>query len=217
MIRRSLIGRADWDAAKWGTPINQVDMVATYLGFSVVMLGGLRKLGIPVTPAESRAVMHLWAYACWLMGIDERWLVHSETEGVVLLYHTFMTQTPADWTSQEMAKALAKEPLQRKFASFPELRRRLAWIEHLSNSHFFLGSEKMSRLGLPTRVGPWFPLASLPWRVGQYCGQRFMPPLRKRMEHEGRAAQRAALTSMFGDHVHAVGTTRDQTGQHHAG
>ena len=34
-------------------------MAATYLGFSVVMLGGLRKLGVPVTGREARAINNL--------------------------------------------------------------------------------------------------------------------------------------------------------------
>ena len=71
LVRRNLNRREDWDASMWGMPLSQVDMVATYLGFCVVMLGGLRKLGVPVTPRESKAVMHLWKYASWLMGVDE--------------------------------------------------------------------------------------------------------------------------------------------------
>ncbi|MCG8392346.1 MAG: oxygenase MpaB family protein, partial [Pseudomonadales bacterium] len=58
----NLAGREDWEDSKWGMALSQVDMVATYLGFCVVMLGGLRKMGVPVTPRESRAVMHLWKY-----------------------------------------------------------------------------------------------------------------------------------------------------------
>lgn len=210
MIRRHLSARDDWDAGKWGVPLSQIDMVATYLGFCVVMLGGLRKLGIPVTAQESRAVMHLWAYACWLMGVDEEWLVFSEKEGMVLLYHTFMTQTPPDWTSQEMARALADEPLQRSFDYLAPLQRRLAWFEHLSNTRFFLGEKKMQQLGLPVGVGPWAPLARLPWRTGTYAAGRWVGPLRRPMERRGRAAQRAALASMFGQGSHAVGTDRDQ-------
>ena len=109
LVRRGLDRRPDWDHSHWGTPLSQIDMVATYLGFSVVMLVGLRKPGIPILPRESKAVMHLWSYACWLMGVDEKWLVSSEREGYVLLYHTYMTQPPADASSRELAQALAHE------------------------------------------------------------------------------------------------------------
>ena len=112
LVRRNLASREEWDVAQWGLPLSQVDMVATYLGFCVVMLGGLRKMGVPVTPRESRGVMHLWKYASWLMGVDERWLVVSERDGIVLLHLTLMT---AALDQPELGKALAQEPLERHF------------------------------------------------------------------------------------------------------
>ena len=69
------------------------------------MLGGVRMLGIPVTPRESRGVMQLFRYAGWLMGVDERWLVETEREGLVRLYHAVLTQGQPDWTTQELARA----------------------------------------------------------------------------------------------------------------
>ena len=83
----------EWKAEQWGLPVNQIDMVATYLGFCVIMLEGLRLMGIPVTARNSKAVMHLWAYAGWLMGVDERWLVHRERDGVVLFRDAPTTQS----------------------------------------------------------------------------------------------------------------------------
>jgi hypothetical protein len=198
LVRRSLAARPDWDSAQWGLPLSQIDMVATYLGFSVVMLGGLRKLGIPVTARESRAVIHLWSYACWLMGVDEKWLVKTEGEGVVLLNHTFMTQSRADWTSRELAQALAREPLERHFELFEGPRRKLAYYQHLSVSRYFLGPEKMEQLGLPEDIGPWYALLSTPPRMIGYSAGRFIPGLRARQMRRGRAEQIAALNSIFG-------------------
>lgn len=198
LVRRSLAARPDWDSARWGLPLSQIDMVATYLGFSVVMLGGLRKLGIPVTARESRAVIHLWSYACWLMGVDEKWLVQREGEGVVLLNHTYMTQSKADWTSRELAQALSREPLERHFAHFQQPRRRLAYYQHLSISRYFLGPEKMAQLGLPDDIGPWYALLSTPPRLLGYSARRLLPGLREQQRKQGRQAQRAALDAVFG-------------------
>ncbi|MEL0028458.1 MAG: oxygenase MpaB family protein, partial [Perlucidibaca sp.] len=100
LVRRNLQARPEWDHAVWGLPLNQIDMAATYLGFSVVMLGALRKLGIQATPRESRGVMMLWSYACWLMGVEERWLCFSEMDGVVALNTALMTQSRPDQTSR---------------------------------------------------------------------------------------------------------------------
>jgi hypothetical protein len=199
MVRRSLNKRDDWDSTQWGAPLSQVDMISTYLGFCVVMLGGLRKIGIPVTPHESKAVMHLWSYACWLMGVDERWLCFTESEGIVLLNHTIMTQSKPDHTSQELAIALANEPLERKFEHFQSLRRKLEYHQHLSVSHFFLGTQKMKQLGLPEHVNSWFPLLSIGPRLVSYTTHRFVPGRRKKLEATGRTAQKTKLRSMFGE------------------
>lgn len=210
MVRRTLGKRSEWDAEQWGVPVNQIDMVATYLGFCVVMLGGLRKLGVPVTPRESKAVMHLWAYAGWLMGVDEKWLVFNERDGIVLLSHTFMTQSRPDWTSKELAGALAQEPLHRKYPNLPGLRGKLAYHQHLSVSRYFLGKQKMAQLGLPEEVTPWFPLLTALPRFANYSVHRFLPTLRESQQKEGRAIQLATLAAMFGDKEHHVGIHRDQ-------
>ncbi|MGH8494090.1 MAG: oxygenase MpaB family protein [Moraxellaceae bacterium] len=204
LVRRNLGNKEEWDSSVWGLPLSQVDMVATYLGFSVVMLGGLRKLGIPVTPRESKAVMHLWSYACWIMGVDYRWLAFTESRGVLLLQHTLMTQSKPDWTTRELAQALSQEPLERHYDNFEELRRKLAYHQHLSVSQYFLGTEKMKQLGLPDDVKAWFPLATLAPRFATYTGQRLIPRLKKRQEERGRASQKATLASMFGDKTHDV-------------
>lgn len=204
LVRRNLASKPEWDSSEWGLPLSQIDMVATYLGFSVVMLGALRKLGIPVTPRESKAVMHLWGYACWLMGVDYRWLRFDEREGVVLLNHTFMTQSRPDWTSRELAQALAQEPLERSFENLQWLRRKLAYHQHLSVSQYFLGTEKMKQLGLPDDITSWYPLLSLGPRFVSYSGQRFTPGLRTRQEKRGRQAQKDILAALFGEREQSV-------------
>lgn len=199
LVRRNLAARPDWDSSQWALPISQIDMVATYLGFSVVMLGGLRMLGIPVTPRESKAVMHLWSYTCWLMGVEEKWLVFTEREAIVLLYHTFMTQSKADASSKELAQALAQEPLERTFPKMQSLRRKLYYHQHLSISQYFLGNEKMAQLGLPEHILPWFPVLSFAPRLAQYSLQHWLPNQRKKQQQEGRKQQQEALDSLFGD------------------
>lgn len=199
LVRRNLAKRPDWDHSHWGLPINQIDMVATYLGFSVVMILGLRKLGIPVLPRESKAVIHLWSYACWLMGVEEQWLVQSETEGLVLLNHTYMTQSQPDATSRELARSLAEEPLQRSYHRFQSVRRKLAYQQHLGMSQYFLGHKKMQQLGFEQPGIPWYPLASLVPRAVTYSVEHFTPGLRARQQRKGREEQLAMLASMFGD------------------
>jgi hypothetical protein len=205
MVRRHLPTRPEWDNAEWGIPVNQTDMLATYLAFGPIMLVGMRAMGIPVTPHESKAVMHLWKYAGWLMGVEDQWLVDRERDGLVRLYQTFLTQSRADWTSAELGRALSEEPLAREFPwgkyapPLQTLRRKLFYHQHLSNSSLFLSRKQMKKLGLPEHILPWFPLATLAPRFASYTVQRFNPLLKKRLERQGRKAQLAALQSMWGD------------------
>lgn len=198
LVRRNLAGRPQWRSERWGVPLCQTDMVATYLGFSVVMLGGLRKLGVPVTRRESRAVMHLWRYACWLMGVDPRWLVCGEREGVVLLHHCLLTQSRPDQTSRELGQALAREPLERHYRRFSGARRWIAYHTHLSVSRYFLDRTKMRQLGLPGHIHAWYPWLTLLPRLSAYSVARLLPGLRAGQQRRGRRAQRQALATLLG-------------------
>lgn len=204
LVRRNLDRREEWEHARWGLPLNQVDMAATYLGFCVVMLGGLRKMGIPVTARESRAVMHLWKYAGWLMGVDERWLVDRERDGIVLLHHAMMTQSRPDWTSQELGRALSREPLSQSFSRWAAPRQRWAYWRHLSVTRYFLSREKMRQLGLPDNVGPWFPIATLVPRFLVHVLMGYLPGLRGWRRRRGRRVQNAALNHLFPDGDHGL-------------
>jgi len=204
LVRRGLDKHPDWDHARWGLPLSQIDMVATYLGFSVVMILGLRKLGIPVLPRESRAVIHLWSYACWIMGVEEKWLVQSELEGMVLLNHTYATQSPPDATSKELARALSEEPLERSYDQLQSLKRKLSYYQHLGMSQYFLGKDKMAKLGFDDLGLPWYPLLSNAPRALAYTAGHFLPGQRQRQQKLGRKAQMDMLSAMFGDQEHAI-------------
>eukprot|EP00984_Skeletonema_dohrnii_P000971 scaffold316_cov122-Skeletonema_dohrnii-CCMP3373.AAC.3 len=60
-----------WDIEKNGIPINQEDMAATLLAFSVNVLLGIEILaGKPVPANEQLDYLALWRYIGWLLGID---------------------------------------------------------------------------------------------------------------------------------------------------
>jgi hypothetical protein len=73
-----------WKTEDWGLPINQVDLAATQLLFSVSLLQHLRHIGFRFSALESESVMHLWRYAGYLLGIDCALLTSTETEGLQL-------------------------------------------------------------------------------------------------------------------------------------
>ncbi|HEX6592842.1 MAG TPA: oxygenase MpaB family protein, partial [Moraxellaceae bacterium] len=210
MVRRHLPNNPEWSNEEYGLPVNQIDMVATYLAFGPIMLLGVRALGIPVTARDSRAVMHLWKYVAWLMGVEEKWLVDDERSGLVQLYHTFVTQSPPDWTSVELGSALAREPLERHLAwlkDFPvlhDLRLKLQYHLHLSTSSLFLNKKQRRQLGLPQNIYPWFPLLTAGPRFVWYTSQSLLPRRRRRLEKLGRRLQLDAMGSMFGEKEHSI-------------
>ncbi|KAL3757686.1 hypothetical protein ACHAWU_004471 [Discostella pseudostelligera] len=60
-----------WDIDINGTPINQEDMAATLLAFSVNVLVGIEIIsGQPLCESEQRDYLALWRYLGWLLGVD---------------------------------------------------------------------------------------------------------------------------------------------------
>lgn len=60
-----------WDINNYGIPINQEDMAATLLAFSVNVLVGIEiVLGQPLPENEQHDYLALWRYLGWLLGID---------------------------------------------------------------------------------------------------------------------------------------------------
>lgn len=198
MIRRRVRGLPEWDASAWGLPVNQADMAATYLGFSVVLLIGLRAMGMPVTREEGRAVMHLWCYACWLMGVDERWLRHDEQGGRKLLFQLLLTQLSPDESSRQLGRALMNETLQLPYPHLRTLRVRFERARHLSVTRLFVGARGMRALGLPATVLPWYPLLSAPSTFAWHTLHKLLPGGRARMSRIGRQAQLDMLQLHFG-------------------
>lgn len=198
MVRKQLLRREDWDYAQWAMPLNNVDMAATYLGFCVVLLEGLRALGIQATPSESRGVMMLWSYACWLMGVDEKWLRFSEREGLVLLYHTMMTQSQPDWTSRELGQSLSLEPLEGATGVLDKLYKQWQYQVHLSVSRFFLDKQQMRQLGLPDNVLPWYPLLTMAPRGLLHAAKRLRSSTWRQQQKRGRQQQLDSLKYLFG-------------------
>jgi hypothetical protein len=69
----------DWRPS-WGQPINQEDMLGTVMGFSIVPLDGLRRLGIRVEPSLEQGYLHLWCVAGAMLGVREDLLPHTPAE-----------------------------------------------------------------------------------------------------------------------------------------
>lgn len=145
-----------WDVGRWGMPINQTDQAATLGLFSGVLLLGSRALGVPITAEDSSAVMHLWRYIGWLMGVDEQWLVEAEREQHQLNYHVLLAQDDISDAGPQLAQAIVAAQKDLHFDRFAGPRRWWRRERLLSMLTAQLGARSMRELGLPLRP-PWAP------------------------------------------------------------
>jgi hypothetical protein len=76
-VRKSLLQSTKWDMSN-GVPINQEDMAATLLAFSVNVLLGIEYVsGKPLSLEDQRDYLALWRYLGWLLGVDTPEVVGS--------------------------------------------------------------------------------------------------------------------------------------------
>ena len=162
-----------WDAATWGLPINQADQASTLGLFDGVLIIGARALGVPVSRRESRALMHLWKYVGWLMGLHEDFLDDDEWARQHIDYHVLLAQGPITDAGPQLAQAVVDAQAERSYPGWPAplqgARARYERERLLSMLTVFLGPESMRELGLPMRP-PWahaylFGLNTLRYRV----------------------------------------------------
>lgn len=170
LVRRNVANKPEWDSSRFGIPVNQIDMLATYLAFGPVTLSGARMFGVPITREESKAMLHMWRYIGWLLGVEEQWLAQTETDGLRKLYHTFLTHRHPDEKVRQLGLALQREPWERNLPDKnlgpvqEKLKRFYISQQHLSNSSLILLPKQRLQLGIPLYAMPWYPVLSAPLR-----------------------------------------------------
>lgn len=149
----------NWDYEIWGEPINFWDMIATYTGFSLVLMQGLKKLGVKISEKEEAGVFHLWKYIGYLLGIPAEFLPENRQQAVEQLYLWSTLQDQGDEDSVQLAQALLAENLESTIYRYP-FQRKLLLNLHQSMNWFLLDREINERLQIPkvavTAVFPKF-------------------------------------------------------------
>ena len=105
-VRRLLLESGQWRSETWGAPINQCHMAGTNLMFSVGVLEGLTRLGYRFERVEREALVHLWRYAGYLLGVEHELLIADEFEGHRLLDLMFAFEPQPDDDSRALVDAL---------------------------------------------------------------------------------------------------------------
>jgi hypothetical protein len=110
-VRRMILATGRWDAGAWGQPVNQHDMAGTVLLFSVMVLDGLRKLGLRIDAADADDYMQLWRRVGLLIGTDPALVPTSEPEAWRLADIVSATMAPPDADGRALTHALLYSPL----------------------------------------------------------------------------------------------------------
>ncbi len=176
-----------------GLPINQFDLAMTNLAFSSVVLIGIRALGIFPSQQETEDFLHFWRYIGWLMGIDEPWLVETESEGWRFLYWMQFAHPESDQSSHALGTSLSNEPFERQYRYLRPLQQKLAYKQHLEVTQFFIGKKRMQRLGLKPQSASWFAYYLIARNLTLYNGARYIPALNHFLQRKGRKTQKLGL------------------------
>lgn len=193
-----------WDIARWGLPINQTDQAATLGLFNGALLLGVRMLGVRVSHGESRAIMHLWKYVGWLMGVDEDWLCDYEAQQHRLNYHLLITQSTVSEAGPALANAIVDAQRALHYPNLAGPRGRYARARLLSMLRYFLRAEGMDDLDLP-RALPWAVVPVITTNTVRYQVLSRTRRGRAYLERWGRRSSDALLGKYFGEQQHAIG------------
>jgi hypothetical protein len=108
MVRGLLHQGGAWDAARWGAPLNQHDLLATALLFSVVWVDGVRLMGARVTAQEAEDHLHLWRWVGRVIGVEEALLPADVADGEATAAMIFDTQGEPDDDARALVDALLR-------------------------------------------------------------------------------------------------------------
>lgn len=197
--RLAILKSGSWENQKWGAPLNAWDMLATNLGFSLVYLVGLRKMGIEPSEKEIEGLFHFWKYVGYLLGIPVNLLPENEQQAIEQLYYWTMTQSAADADSIALAHALLNEPMQTKYPKIKWMRQ-LVQQTHLAYNYYLLGKYSCESLQLPASRFTWA------MRYTVFLHRRFQKKADKSMEDyyeqvkKGRDAQ-VKVSRLYSENV----------------
>lgn len=149
-----------WNTAYWGVPINQTDMIATHLQFSLLIMRGLRLLGARISKEEAEGILHLWNLASYWMGVDLQRLPKNEAASWEWLY-TYLSIQQLDFKmGQPLAKALHDLP--RQLMGEDNRRGRFVEMVNASVTRTLVGDDIGDGLDLPKSKIRFGVLSSVP-------------------------------------------------------
>lgn len=169
-----------WNSNYWGIPINQTDMVATHLQFSLLIMRGLRLLGARISEEEAQGILHLWNMASYWMGVDLQRLPKDETACWAWLY-TYLCIQQLDF---EMGKPLARALHDLPSQIMGEDNRKGQFVElvNASVTRTLVGDDIGDGLELPKSRWRFGILSTVPILFGLDTARQFSPLASQKLE-----------------------------------
>ena len=105
---RHFIPTDQWNEAMWGKPVNQEDLAATLMTFSISLTDGLKQFNIRISREEEQAYLHCWRVTGHLMGIDDDLLPETPEEARFLLERILERQSAGSEEGKILTSALVR-------------------------------------------------------------------------------------------------------------
>ncbi|GGI23685.1 oxygenase MpaB family protein [Pedobacter mendelii] len=135
----------------WGTPVNQEDMAGTNLSFSLIVVRGLRKLGISISNNEQIAFLHIWKVVGYFTGLNEDLLPENGKMATQLDLSIKNRQFETSKHGQELTKSLIDHILTLN-------KRKVSNNDILGLMRYLLGFEIADMLGISAPELPRYKL-----------------------------------------------------------
>jgi len=166
---RSTALKHGWDTAEWGVPISQVDVVRTWLDFTLTPSQALAALGIELTQAEQNSLYEYWHYIAYLLGLEDNSLYRDVTDhdSARELRHLLdLTIGPPDENSRALTAAMVSAQAGLLASAPQHLMPLMPRAEFVDLIHGILrrsfGDDRADQLGIPvSSAAPFLAMIAL--------------------------------------------------------
>ncbi len=179
--QQSTAEQSGWDTDYWGLPLNQSDMIATQLQFSLLIMLGYRGFGASLSADEQAGIDMLWRQISVWLGVDLALIPADTSQALAWLYAYVSTQRLDYSTGRPLAQALHDLPTQ----LMGEGSRMARWTESVNASitRLWVGDDVADGLGLPKPAARYAALVLPALLFGVERSADRVPTLRRSLNH----------------------------------
>lgn len=145
--------------AQYGVPVNHEDMLATIMGFSYLIIMGLRRLGVTLTEEEEEDILYLWRIFSLTMGIHPQGEPNSfayipdTVEDAGIFYNTYVRRHFVSASENPIGVALAQANIKMIEDLMPKALHGLVRDATRIYTYELIGPEGCARIGITQPTG----------------------------------------------------------------